>query len=240
MNSNRNKNRNEFVIDMNVHSKSVEKTLSLIDSKLVNIIETERNKVFDVVDFFRAKGLDFWSDDFAFREIFLEDMTFKVVEAINCFNNVDNSLFARFKSRDVFFKGAKEQYNEFNKRIGNYDVSREYYRTACNYCEGLYVSSNKSGLFYQLYVELCSIGRKIDAIETENYNNQKLFDILSEKERDAEILQKLDLGIENLSDDDISAMLDVAIKNYLQVLKVTNIDEYNKMSRKVNRRTRKK
>ena len=235
-----NKNRNEFVVDMNVRSKSVEKTLGLIDSGLVNIIETERDKVFQVADLLNVNGLDFWEDDFIFRYVLLEDLTFKVIEALNCFNNVDNSLFSRFKRKDIFYKDAIVKYDNFNKKLDDYDVSKEYYRAACTYCEGLYASSTKSGLFYELYVQLCSVGRKINAIDTDEYNNQKLFDILDEKERDSEVLKKLDLGLDNLSDDEISELLDVAIKNYLQALKVTNIDEYNKMNKKLKKRTRKK
>ena len=210
-----NNNRNEFVVDMNIQSDTVSKTLALLGLTLENVIETERDKVFEIVDLLKSKNIDFWKDDFVFRDIVLSHMSLKALDTLECLY-IDNSIPAFFgRRKQEKMERAISDYKTADNSFSKYDISKDFYRLVCDYSSKILPISSQKGIYLDLYEELAFIASSINAVETSDYNDEKLFSILKEKEHDAEIFKEIDddTNIENLDGE-----LGSVIEKYMKLL----------------------
>lgn len=230
-----NSNRNEFVVDMNIQSDTVSKTLSLLGLTLENVIETERDKVFEIVDLLKSKNIDFWKDDFVFRDIVLSHMSLKALDTLECLY-IDTSIPAFFgRRKEERMERAISDYKVANTSFREYDITKDFYRLVCDYSLRILPISGQKGIYLDLYEKLAFIASSINAVETSDYNDEKLFSILKEKEYDAEIFKEIsdDENIENLNGEFASV-----IEKYMKLLSDIEARDYKESLKPKTTKTR--
>lgn len=230
-----NNNRNEFVVEMNMQSNTVSKTLSLLGLNLENVIETERDKVFEIADLFKSKNIDFWKDGFILRDIVLSHMSLKALDTLECLY-IDSSI-PKFLNRikEEKMKRAISDYKTANNSFSKYDISKDFYRLVCDYSSRILPISDQQGVYLDLYEELAFIGSLINAVETSDYNDEKLFSILKEKEYEAKIFKEID---DDTSIESLNGELGIVIEKYMKLLDEIEARDYKEFPKHKKVKTR--
>lgn len=237
--------RNSYVVSTNIESANVRNIIRFIDGKLPNIIETERDKVFEIANLLDKKGIDFWDEEFEFRNMILCQISLKILEALKCFDNEEVFSPRLIKARKSLNE-AIDKYNHINSDLSNYDIKEDFYRLSCNYCAALWPSVGKNEYFIDLFSSLCDIATVIGAISTDDFNSTTLFNIIDNKIKDSKKLEKAKQDPDSLTDSEFAEVIAIGINNHLQVQQLTNPDKCDDIINYINnfekkkQRTRKK
>ena len=216
-----NDNRNKFVTSQNVRSRSLQTLLNKIDRSLDNVIETERNKVFEIAELFNRYGIGFWEDDFVIRDIVMFDFSVKSLDAILCFDIGKKSNIPFYNIRKKFVERGINEYKALNNDLDNYDIKADYYRLVCDYFGFSTPINVPEGIYFDLYDEITSIGDSISAQEDDIYNKKNLYTIALEKENDAVIFRKINnMTDDELLSDDVPDSIDITVDKYFELLNI--------------------
>ena len=205
--------RNDFVVYVNEMSKKLSKILNILDYKLVNIMETERDTVFKIVYDLEKQGINFWKEDFILREAILTFFISLIEDSIRKIDNTISQKYLLKKSRQKAYKEMIEYYLEINKIIENYDYKSDFYNRLYNYCDKLVPTSKNVGAFYKIYSVNSEIADKLNI--PDNEYKEDLFELMTTKEKEANDLKQEDIsGL-----DELNRLLEFLSNNDFEVLK---------------------
>lgn len=205
--------RNDFVVYVNEMSKKLSKILNILDYRLVNIMETERDTVFKIVYDLEKQGINFWKEDFILREAILTFFISLIEDSIRKIDNTISQKYLLKKSRQKAYKEMIEYYLEINKIIENYDYKSDFYNRLYNYCDKLVPTSKNVGAFYKIYSVNSEIADKLNI--PDNEYKEDLFELMTMKEKEANDLKQEDIsGL-----DELNRLLEFLSNNDFEVLK---------------------
>ena len=228
--------RNNTVVNLNLESSRIKSLLSSLKLDLPNIVETERNKIFQIIEELESYKLNLWDDGFVLRDAILCYFSLKVISSLEGFKNLETSFLDIFKTKDAFLKPAVDHYIKCNNDINSFNLREDFYKIACNYSQAIYPASKYIGEFFDMYDSFYAVSDIVDPVENDEYNDSVLLDILGTKEADCLKLSRIDYDsdIDDISDEEFFELLDIGINNFMQMLKTVNEDEFENIQKKIN------
>lgn len=156
-----------------------------------NCAKLYRDKILDIDDLFVNNGLDWYSESFIRNVVDVEllgncEYSMYLSDVlIDKLRNPINRLSLIFGSGKLCLSAcdkALEYYHDTASKIGNYDIQKELYKTMIKFLQGYYGGNNQPGFFEEQSIRFLDIASQIEAIQTEDYNEEVLAKIVAKKE----------------------------------------------------------
>lgn len=212
---------NDFVSFTNITSKKLEKVVTVLDDSLPNIIETERNKIFEISSEFEKMNIDFWADDFILRPAILNYFYGLIKTIFNEVSYSNKKIHYFNKHKDKAFEYATKHYLEINDEIENFNYKTKFYELVYNYCLNMTPTFTTVGKFIYIYKQTKLVGLLIQAPNQEEYNIKTFLELMAIKEQDSKKLYKI-ANKDTLDTNELGELLDIMCRNEIDKLKISD------------------